>query len=204
VCWEPDPEAQGVLIATEIQPSTQAADSAEMTEIDQSKPRPTWLHAMMLCVPAVVGLVLAASLFEKPRPTFNSVSNVDPFPADGPGPDLTLNYDGVLVSPGVVRTGNGIRVTGVADGVFGPVDLSFDVVGGQATAPAGCETDAAAVIICRVSSDNGGDPVPFNIVIPVTGAGALTIKVGLPEREGQDRSDFNPANNTKTLIVSAR
>jgi hypothetical protein len=129
---------------------------------------------------------------------------VDPPAPDGPSPDLNFEYDGVLVDPSVARTSTGIKVTGVADGVYGRSLLAIEVAGGQASTPAGCASEGPR-FICEVGPEANQATFPFAIDVPVTGAAALSVTLTVVmEDEGQGLRDINPANNTQTLALPAR
>jgi hypothetical protein len=129
---------------------------------------------------------------------------VDPPAPDGPGPDLNFAYDGVLVDPSVVRTSTGIKVTGVADGVYGRSLVAVEVAGGQASTPTGCVSEGPR-FVCEVGPDANQEAFPFAIDVPVTGAAALSVTLTVVmEDEGQGSRDINPANNTQTLTLPSR
>ena len=109
------------------------------------------------------------------------------------------------MSPTVVRTSTGIRVTGVADGVYGPAFVSIELIGGIATNPTGCIASETK-IVCEVSDNAAQDPVPFDIEIPVKGSAALSVNVAVDVDDDaeQVRLDTNPSNNTKTVTLEAR
>jgi hypothetical protein len=136
-------------------------------------------------------------------PLSTETAESDPPAPDGPSPDLNFEYDGVLVDPSVARTSTGIKVTGVADGVYGRSLLAIEVSGGQASTPTGCASEGPR-FVCEVVPDANQEAFPFAIDVPVTGAAALSVTLTVVmEYEGQGRRDINPANNTQTLTLPA-
>jgi hypothetical protein len=159
------------------------------------------LGVLVFCGLVGVGVWKAAL---RKQTTTISTTEFDPPAPDGPGPDLNFAYDGVLVDPSVARTSTGIKVTGVADGVYGRSLLAIEVAGGQASTPTGCVSERPR-FVCEVGPDANQEAFPFAIDVPVTGAAALSITLTVVmEYEGQGSRDINPANNTQTLTLPSR